>query len=621
MHATTMSKRQMNRKIKGKKSVVSQAKALKNIPRFCKLTWEIAPGLTLLNIGLRCIQAILPVSILYVGKEIIDEVVQLSKVGASSELFWNSDKLLFWIIAGLSLAIFMNILSRATSLTNRLLGDWIIKENSVTLMIQAAMLELKHFEDPDFYDSLTRARNKSGTRADLISRILAQIQSFITLGALIAALAFFSPTLLIFLIIIVIPTFFAESYFNKKDYNLSRRMTPERREINYLRMIAMRDRIAKEVKVFGLEKFITKRFDELATKYFLATQKIAINRSIVGGFFGIMITIAYYSAYIFVLYQTVSGDITIGTMTFLGGAFQRMQNILQSTAQRFSSISAVSLYLQDFFDFIDYSLSAKHTGERKPVPTTLDSEIVFENVSFKYFGSDQYALKNLNFTIKAGERIALVGENGAGKTTLVKLIARLYKPTEGRILWDGVDIQELDYEAYRSRIGVIFQDFVRFMFTAKENIYVGNIEEKDNQELIENAARKSLADTVIDQLENRYDQMLGKKFAGGVELSGGQWQKIALARAYMRNADVIILDEPTSALDARAEHEVFLRFSKLIEGKSAILISHRFSTVRMAHKIMFLEYGEIKEFGTHEKLIEQNGKYAELFHLQARGYA
>ena len=391
--------------------------------------------------------------------------------------------------------------------------------------------------------------------------------------------------------------------------------------MNYLRALAMQDRVVKEIKVFGLEKYITNRFAVLALNYYYASKKIAVNRTIVGILFNLLSTATYYGAYVFVLYQTVTGVLTIGTMTFLGGAFQRMQGIMQNTANRFSQVANIGMYLQDFFDFMDIKPRSKKLKESIPVPDFNQSEIVFENVGFKYFGSNQYALKNLNFTLKFGESLALVGENGAGKTTLVKLIARLYTPTEGRILWNGIDIQEFDYEEYRSKIGIIFQDFIRFMFTARENIAVGNIAKKDDFLQIEDAAQKSLADILINQLENKYDQMLGKRFVGGVELSGGQWQKIALARAYMRDAELVILDEPTAALDARAEHEVFLRFSELMEGKTAVLISHRFSTVRMASRILFLEYGQILEFGTHEELVGKGGKYAELFELQARGYS
>ena len=609
---------------KGRKrpaTFVSQVKALRNVPRFIRLIWEISPRLASLNILLRAAQATIPVSILYVGKEIIDEVVRLNAIDQSVESFWNSEVLIFWIWTGFGLAALLNILARFSNLADKLLKKWINNETSVELMLKAASLDLHYFEDADFYDNLTRARSNSGSRMTLISLILTQIQDFITLVALLVALLVFSPTLVFFLVLIVVPTFLTESYFNKQEYKMNRKLTPEVREMNYLRLISMQEQVAKEIKVFGLEKHITDRFSYLARAYYYVFRKISINRTVVGSLFNVVTTATYYGAYVFVLYQTVSGILTIGTMTFLGGAFQRMQAIMQSTSNRFSQVANIGMYLQDFFDFLDIEPETKEAETMLPVPSFAQSEIVFEDVSFKYFGSDQYALKNLNFTLRAGESLALVGENGAGKTTLVKLIARLYKPTEGRILWDGVDIQEFDYDEYRSKIGVIFQDFVKFMFTVKENIFVGNISEKENLPRIKNAAKKSLADAVINQLKNKYDQMLGKRFAHGVELSGGQWQKIALARAYMRDAELVILDEPTAALDARSEHEVFLRFSELMEGKTAILISHRFSTVRMASRILFLEYGQILEYGSHEELVEKGGKYAELFELQARGYA
>lgn len=615
-----MNEKQTKKSEEQKSESVSQLKAFKNIPRFCRLIWKTSPRLTLLNLFLRLIQAILPVSILYVGKEIIDEVVRLVGEETKIESFWDAEILIFWIGIGLGLAILMMVMLRLIFLTDKLLGDWIQNETSISLMLQASSLDLHYFEDPDFYDGLTRARLDSRRRSELISLMLTQIQDFVTLAALFTALLVFNPLLVLLLIVVIVPIFVTESYFNKQLYKLTRVWTPETREMQYLRIIGTQDIVAKEVKVFGLEKYITNKFANLARGYYYASKKIAINHTIAASLFNFVSTTAYYGAYVFVIYQTVTGVLTIGTMTFIAGAFERMQSILRATVNRFSQATAIALHLQDFFDFFDVKQPVKNSTETAPVPNSIKSAIVFENVSFKYFGSNQYAIKNLSFTLKAGESLALVGENGAGKTTLVKLIARLYKPTEGRILWDGTDIQEFDYEEYRSKIGVIFQDFVKFMFTAKENIFVGNIAEKDNLTLIESASKKSLADSVINQLDNKYDQMLGKKFEGGVELSGGQWQKIALARAYMRDAELVILDEPTSALDARSEHEVFLRFSELMKDKTAILISHRFSTVRMADRILFLEHGQILEFGTHTELIEKQGKYAELFALQARGY-
>ena len=615
-----MNKKQNKKREEDKTTVISQLRALRNIPRFCRMIWEISPRLTLLNILLRSFQAILPVSILFVGKEIIDEVVRLAGEATGTDNFWNSEALIFWICVGLSLAILLSVFARFSNLTDKLLGEWINKETSTRLMLQASSLDLQYFEDPEFYDNLTRARTNTNNQTILITLILTQVQDFITLIALIAALIVFSPPLVVFLIIVVVPIFLTEYHFNKQSYKLTRKWTPESREMNYLKLIGTNDQVAKEIKVFGLEKYITDRFSNLATDYYYALKKIALKRTMIGSLFNVLSVATYYGAYVFVLYQTVIGILTVGTMIFLGGAFQRMQSILESTANRFSRVASIGLYLQDFFDFLDMEPPIKDINTTIKVPDSIQSEIIFENVSFKYFGSDKYVIKNLNFTLKANESLALVGENGAGKTTLVKLLARLYAPTEGRILWDGIDIQEFAYEEYRSKIGVIFQDFVKFMFTAKENIFVGNIAEKDNQLLIESAAKKSMADTVINKLDNKYDQVLGKRFEGGVELSGGQWQKIALSRAYMRDAELVILDEPTSALDARSEHEVFLRFSELMKGKTAILISHRFSTVRMASRILFLDAGQILEFGTHEELIQKDGKYAELFELQARGY-
>jgi ATP-binding cassette subfamily B protein len=352
----------------------------------------------------------------------------------------------------------------------------------------------------------------------------------------------------------------------------------------------------------------------------LANRNLVVKQAAWGTLLSALGTLAYYGAYVFIILQTISGVITLGTLTFLSGSFNRMQSLLQGIMSRFSKIAEGSLYLQDLFDFYEIQPSIISKPNSIPFPEKVQQGFTFENVGFKYQDSHKWAIRNLSFELKAGEKLALVGENGAGKTTLVKLLARLYEPTEGRILIDGVDIRDYNLDSLRNNIGIIFQDYIRWQMTAGENIAVGNIEELQQMALIEDSAVKSLANVVIEDLPNRYDQLLGKRFEEGTELSGGQWQKIALARAYMGNAQLLILDEPTSALDARAEHEVFLRFSELITGKSAVLISHRFSTVRMADRILFMENGQLLELGTHEELLEKDGKYAELFKLQARGY-
>jgi ATP-binding cassette subfamily B protein len=558
--------------------------------------------------------------VLYVGKVLVDEVVRLSNQEGVLNFDTDLDTMILWVFLGLSLALMMSVNLQIIKLTNTLLGDLVSIRTSAQLIEHASKLDLYQFENPDFYDKLDRARQQNTERTLLMDMVFSQVQDVVTVSALIIALIAFSPWLVLLLVLVVLPVYFGEAHFNKKNYSLLRGWTPEQRELNYIRRIGTSDETVKEVKIFKLEKFISNRFLTLSDQYYQASKKISKNRTIFRGLFSLLSTTVYYIAYVFVLYQALVGTITIGTMTFLGGAFQRLQSVLEGSAHRFSQISDKAMYLQDFFDFLDMKPLIQSSEGSYPMPKTLKTGFEFENVSFTYHGTNKYALKNLSFKLNAGEKLALVGENGAGKTTIVKLIARLYTPTEGRILLDGIDIFDYRADEYAAKMGVIFQDYVRFMFTAKENIAVGNVEEFNNQTLIKSAAEKSLANTVIENLEHQYDQMLGKRFKGGVELSGGQWQKIALARAYMRDAQLVILDEPTAALDARSEYEVFLRFAELMHQKTAVIISHRFSTVRMADRILFLEMGEKREEGSHEELMTQGGKYAELFDLQAKGY-
>ena len=606
-----------------KKGFFEQFGSLGNVPRFFKMIWAVSPKLTVWNVLLRLVQSAVPLLTLYVGKEIVDEVVAMIQQHQQGQLAvdqWRHFDIWFWVGLELVLAVLSNLLGRAIVLTDSLLGDLVNNDSSVRIIRHAATLDLYQFEDANFYDKLERARTQTSGRTALMSMVLSQAQDLITVLFLGAGLVAFNPWLLLILVIAVIPSFIGESKFNQESYSLSRSWTPERREIDYLRYIGASNETAKEIKIFGLENFIADRFKVISDKYFLANQKLALKRAAWGSLFSTLGTVSYYAAYVFVIWQTIMAIITLGTLTFLAGAFSRLQGLLQGIVSRFSRIAETSLYLQDLFDFLELKpLAISHTGGRK-VPRPMRQGFVFENVGFRYPETDVWALRNLSFTLNPGEKLALVGENGAGKTTLVKLLAHLYEPSEGRILLDGIDLCEYDPEDLRREIGIIFQDYVRFMFTASENIAIGNIDEKGNRPRIEDSAHKSLADTVVEALPKKYEQMLGKRFTGGVDLSGGQWQKVALARAYMREAQLIILDEPTASLDARAEHEVFLRFAELMKGKAAVLISHRFSTVRMADRILFLENGELLELGSHEELLAQGGKYAELFRLQAKGY-
>ncbi|HKK74036.1 MAG TPA: ABC transporter ATP-binding protein [Saprospiraceae bacterium] len=602
-------------KPKEAKKFREQFSALRNLPPFFRLIWQTSARLTVTNVTLRLIKSVIPLAMLYVGKLIIDEIVMLiAQDSPDPTLLW------WYLGAELALAIISDVINRGITLVDILLGDLFSNRTSVDIIRHAARLDMYQFENPEFYDKLERARRQTSSRTALMTQVLQQLQDMITVLTLGAGLVAFNPWLILILVVAVIPSFLGESHFNQRKYSLTRSWTPERRELDYLRYIGASDATAKEVKIFGLSDFLARRFGMLSHKYYLANRKIATQRAIWGILLSTLATLAYYGAYVVIALQTISGAISLGTLTFLTGSFARMRSMLQAIMNRFSRITESALYLQDLFDFLNLEPSIISTPESVRFPEELREGFTFENVGFRYPGTDKWAIRHLSFTLRKGEKLALVGENGAGKTTLVKLLARLYDPTEGRILVDGIDLRQVELDSLRRNIGIIFQDYIRFQLKAKENIAVGNIDKLAEQLTIEEAAQKSMADEVVDTLPERYEQVLGKRFKDGVDLSGGQWQKVALGRAYMRDAQLLILDEPTSALDARAEHEVFLRFSELIAGKTAVLISHRFSTVRMADRILFLENGQLLELGSHEELLQKQGKYAELFHLQAQGY-
>lgn len=595
-------------------SVKDSFKALKTIPRFFREIFKSSPKLFLLNIFSRLINAFTPVVILWVGKMIIDEIIlQVSLEDKDFTQLWNL------VLIEFAVVVLSDLLGRLINLTDGLLGDLYSNNSSEKIIRKTAELTIAQLEDPEFYDKLERARTQTNSRVELMSNALGQAESVISIFSLITGLVYFEPILILILILSIIPSFINEAKFSSTRYSLARSWTAERRELDYLRFIGANNQTAKEVKLFGLTDFIAERFKDLSNEYYHLNKKLSLKQSLYGSLFNILGILSYYGAYVYIILRVLTGVISIGELTFLSGSFNRLRNNLQGFFSRFTRISESALYLQDYFDFLD--LKIEQTSEAKtPIPETITQGFQINDLHFAYPGSKTEVLKGVTFTMKAGEKMAFVGQNGAGKTTLIKLFLRFYEPTQGEILLDGININKFDVDEYRNRFGVIFQDFFKYEFTLRENIAVGNISEIDNDETIGYAASKSLAEQVVSEMEDGLEQRLGRRFYQGQELSGGQWQKVALARAYMKDADIMVLDEPTSALDAQAEYDVFERFIALTKGKTSIIISHRFSTVRMADRILVLQNGQVLELGTHEELMANPKLYSELFKLQAAGY-
>ena len=579
------------------------------------MVWDTSPGITSATVLLRLVAAVIPVGQLWVGKLIIDQVVQriTGRSGASNRI---------WVLVAyeVGLAVLSDLLSRAINLCDSLLGDKFTNHVSLRLMEHANRLDLVSFEDPVFYDKLERARRQTTSRLGMLAVLAGMGQQVITLLSLSAAVVSFSPWFLLLLVIAVIPAFLGETRFAMLAYSILYRWTPERRELDYLRMLGASNQSAKEVKIFGLGQHLADRSRKLFDRFYAENKALAVKRAASGSLLNLLPTAGYYAAYIVILIRTLAGALSLGSLTFLAGAFARSRSLMENLFSSLNNIAEQALYIKDLFDFFDTKPSIASPPNALAAPRPIRSGFEFRGVSFAYPGSDRQVLNGVSFRFDAQERIALIGENGAGKTTLVKLLARLYDPTAGAILLDGIDLREYDVDSLRKEIGVIFQDYMRYDMIAKENVGFGRIEEMENQARIQEAARKSLAEPMIAQFAGGYQQMLGRRFENGIDLSAGQWQKITLARAYMRDAQVLILDEPTASLDARAEFEVFQRFAELTRDRMAVLISHRFSTVRMADRILVLADGEIIEQGTHQQLVAASGRYAELFELQAAGY-
>ena len=600
--------------------------ALRNLPPFLRQIWATSPGLTLTSLGLRLVRALMPVLMLYIGKLIIDEVVRLAGLGVSFDALGDALRggllaPLLWLLGlELAVAVASDLTGRLVSYADGLLSELFTNASSVRLMEHAATLDLEDFEDPDLQDKLDRARRQTMSRMNLMSQLFGQVQDAVTVVSFGIGLLVYAPWLILLLAVALVPAFVGEAHFNALGYTLNYQWTPERRQLEYLRQTGASVETAKEVKIFNLHRFLIGRYRVLAEKFYLANRALARRRALWGTVLAALGTLGYYVAYAYIAWRTVRGDFSIGDLTFLAGSFMRLRQLLEGLLVGFSQVAGQALYLDDLFSFFEIEPEIASRPDALPVPRPIQRDFVFENVGFRYPGNEHWALRGLEFELHAGEVLALVGENGAGKTTLVKLLARLYDPDEGRILLDGRDLRDYDLDDLRASTGVIFQDFVRYHLSAGENIGVGRIEALEDIGRIREAARRGMADEVIAGLPQGYDQLIGRRFKTGVDLSGGQWQKLAIARAYMRDAQVMILDEPTAALDARSEFEVFQRFKELSAGRTAVLISHRFSSVRMADRILVLAGGRVEASGTHEQLMAAGGRYAELFELQAAGY-
>ena len=590
-------------------------RALRNVAPLLRMVWETSRALTVATVVIRLVSAGFPVAQLWVGKLIIDQVVRvITGRTAGPGHVWVY---LSWEIC---LVLASDLLGRLGTLCDSLLGDKFTNHVSLRLMAHAGSLDLVSFEDPVFYDKLERARRQTTARLGMLGMLATMGQQMITLISLSAAVVAFSPWFLILMVAAVIPQFLGETRFAMLAYSILYRWTPERRELDYLRLLGASNQSAKEVKIFGLSDYLTDRARRLFDQFYAENRQLALRRAITGSLLNLLPTAGYYAAYVLILVRTLAHKLTIGDLTFIAGSFARARSIIENLFSSFNNIAEQAYNLKDLFDFFETTPAIVSNPGALPAPRPIRSGFEFRNVSFAYPGSEKKVLDGISFRFDKGERIALIGENGAGKTTLVKLLARLYDPTAGVILLDGVDLRDYEVHDLRREIGVIFQDYMRYDMLVKENIGLGRIEAVREQDRIEQAARKSLAEPLIATLPSGYDQMLGRRFDNGVDLSAGQWQKIALARAYMRDAQVLILDEPTASLDARAEYEVFLRFSDLTRDRMAVLISHRFSTVRMADRILVLAGGIIEQQGTHEQLLALGGRYSELFELQAAGY-
>jgi ATP-binding cassette subfamily B protein len=587
-------------------------------PKAVQLVWQTnrsaTVGLAFLTLG----GALLPAAQAWVGKLIVDGVVASIQGGHDPE---QTKTVFFYLILELVLFLLSTALNHARRLVQQLVQLQLANHVRGEIIRKALSLELAFFEHPDYYDRLQNARREGSYKpVELINDTFQIVQNTITMISFAALFFRFSPWLVVILFATSVPAFIAETRFSERGFRLLTRRAPESRQINYLGRLLTEDSAAKEIKLFNLGETLLDRCLTLFDKFFKEDKSLAAKRAVVGFSLGLIATAGFYGSYAWIVWHTVQGNISLGDMTLYLSIFRQGQSTFQSILSAVGSIYENNLFMANYFDFLAIEPQMKVSARREKLPTPLSHGIEFRDVGFRYPESDDWALRGINLSIRPGEKIALVGHNGAGKTTVIKLLSRLYDPTEGAILIDGIDIREVDPLDLRQKIGVIFQDFVRYHLPVTENIGFGQIEEVHRMDRIVESARKSGAHAIIENLPEGYQTMLGRWFHGGHELSTGQWQRIALARAFMREAEILVLDEPTASLDAQTEYEIFRHFQELTEGKMAILISHRFSTVRMADRIVVIQGGRIAEAGSHQELLRREGTYARLFSMQAEGY-
>jgi ATP-binding cassette subfamily B protein len=564
--------------------------------------------------ALTVVGALVPLGVAYAGKRIVDAVVSRSRPGT-----------LRWVVVELALVATLATVQRGLGLVRNLLGARLGIDINVTILEKALALDLSYFEDSEFYDKLTRARREASSRPiALVTESFGLVQSLITLVGYAALLVRFSAWSVLALFAATVPATVAEMRFSKLVFKIRNWRSPESRRLLYLEYVLANDEHAKEVKLFGVGPLLLDRYRTLSEHFYDEDRRLYVRRAKWTHALSFIGTAAFYGAYAAMALLAAAGELTLGDMTMYVLAFRQGQQAFQSALAAIGSMYEHNLYMSNLWDFLRVAGEAGRLAAlpaRGESPQSVSPGIVLEDVGFQYPGRDAWALRHVDLVIPPGESLALVGENGAGKTTLVKLITRLYEPTEGRILLDGRELREWGMGDLRRRFGVLFQDYNQYQLKVRENVGFGSIEHMAEEPRIERAVERGGATDVVQGLSGGLDAPLGRWFQDGTELSGGQWQKIALARAFMREeADILVLDEPTASLDAEAEHGVFERFRVLAQGRTTIVISHRFPTVRMARTIVVLEHGRVVERGTHDELLAKKGKYARMFELQAEGY-